>query len=184
VADIERERDSALTDIQEAYAPFFASLTSLRTELAEREAFAAKEPPSDKAEKKQFRDAKKVNTERLKIVKREIKLLEKLESEAGEKRTAVTNHADREITLVKDACRELLEICSDSEKAGRFFVVAERAEMEDNEFNLNLPRYVDTFDPEEQIDVGEALQGLTRAESAQQSAMVSLRTLLRLNGAK
>jgi type I restriction enzyme M protein len=153
-------------------------------ELAERELFAAKELPIDKTEKKRFRDEKKLNSERLKIVKREIKALEKLESEAEEKRKAVRNHADREVALVADACRNLLNICSDPEEANRYFAIAQRDEIEENEFNLNLPRYVNTFEPEESIDVCNALETLTRAESAQQSAIAALRTLLRFNGAK
>ncbi len=30
-------------------------------------------------------------------------------------------------------------------------------EIEENEFNLNLPRYVDTFEPEEEIDLKTAI---------------------------
>ena len=30
---------------------------------------------------------------------------------------------------------------------------AKRKEIEENEFNLNIPRYVDTFEEEEEIDI-------------------------------
>ena len=30
-------------------------------------------------------------------------------------------------------------------------------ELDENEFNLNIPRYVDTFEPEEEIDLKEAI---------------------------
>ncbi|MDR1923014.1 MAG: N-6 DNA methylase [Planctomycetaceae bacterium] len=30
---------------------------------------------------------------------------------------------------------------------------ATRKEIESNEYNLNIPRYVDTFEPEEEIDI-------------------------------
>lgn len=36
--------------------------------------------------------------------------------------------------------------------------LATRDEIEKNEFNLNIPRYVDTFEEEEEIDVNEVLQ--------------------------
>lgn len=39
----------------------------------------------------------------------------------------------------------------------KYAAVATRKEIEDNEFNLNIPRYVDTFEPEEPIDL-EAVQ--------------------------
>jgi type I restriction enzyme M protein len=49
--------------------------------------------------------------------------------------------------------------------------VADLAEIEENDFNLNIPRYVDTFEEEEQIDIGavqkeiDALNGeLTQVE--------------------
>jgi type I restriction enzyme M protein len=184
VADIECERDGALTDIDDAYQPFLDSLAALRTESAEREAFADKKPSADKRELKKFREERKNNSERLKAVKREIKILEKLEVEAEEKRTAVRRHAEREISSAKGAAADLLRICSDPDKAKRYFAIPERTEVQENEFNLHVPRYVETFEPEEAIDVCDALAALTRAESEQRAKMQRLRDLLRLNGAK
>ena len=40
--------------------------------------------------------------------------------------------------------------------------VVDRAEIEENEFNLNIPRYVDTFEPEEPINVNEVLRRWAR----------------------
>ena len=40
----------------------------------------------------------------------------------------------------------------------RYFAVAHCAEIDENEFNLNLPRYIDTFEPEEKIEIGKALE--------------------------
>jgi type I restriction enzyme M protein len=184
IAEIEHERDVALADIKDAYAAFLDPLPRLRQELIERETFATKEPPSDKAERKTFREEKKANAERLKAIKRELKALEKLEVEAEEKKTSVAKNAVRATALVEDACRELLDVCSDPEQAGRYFVVADRPEIEGNEFNLNLPRYVDTYEPEEPIEICDALQALTKSESNHQTAMSTLRTLLRADGAQ
>ena len=35
------------------------------------------------------------------------------------------------------------------------------AEIEDNDYNLNIPRYVDTFEEEEPIDLDQVQQELT-----------------------
>jgi type I restriction enzyme M protein len=56
--------------------------------------------------------------------------------------------------------------------------VAERAEIEENEFNLNLPRYVDTFEPEAYISIPDALDGLKSAASERGSAAKRLGDLL------
>ena len=52
---------------------------------------------------------------------------------------------------------------------------AARAEIEENDFNLNIPRYVDTFEPEPEIDVAavqkeiEAIEGQLAATRAKMS---------------
>jgi type I restriction enzyme M protein len=35
----------------------------------------------------------------------------------------------------------------------KYSYVANRAELEENDFNLNIPRYVDTFEEEELVDI-------------------------------
>ncbi len=63
------------------------------------------------------------------------------------------------------AAADLLRICSDKGEAARYFAVADRAAIEENEFNLNLPRYVDTFEPEETIDLETAVEALKAANT-------------------
>lgn len=184
IREIEKERDSALADIDAAYEPFLNPLPNLRKEFAEREAFAAQEGPRDREERKQFREQGKVNSDRLKNLKRELKRLEKLESEAGEKRVEARKHTERELALARESAADLLRICSNPTEAQRYFAIAEQLEIEENEFNLNLPRYVDTFPPETKIGVSEALEDLTEAETAAQMAVQQLRKLLQQNGAK
>jgi type I restriction enzyme M protein len=183
-AEIVGERDAALRDIGEAYSPLLEPLPALRQELAEREALAAKEPPADKERRKRFREEKKANAERLKDLKPMVKALTKLEQEAEEKRVAARQHAEREMTLLRESVADLLRICTDPAEAQRYFVVADRTEIEENEFNLNLPRYVDTFEPEEKIEIAQAMAEL---ESTAKDATVSieaLRAMLRKNGAE
>ncbi|MGH9706250.1 MAG: type I restriction-modification system subunit M [Candidatus Acidiferrales bacterium] len=184
VADIERDRDAALADIEDAYADMLAPLPALREEVAKREAFSKGEPPESKEGKKKYRDEKKANTDRLKEIKREVKGLEKLESEANEKRAIARQLAEREIARAREAAADLLRICDDPVEAGRYFALVDRPEVEENEFNLNLPRYVDTFDPEERIDIRGALNELTAAEASTQKAVKTLRELLQRNGAR
>lgn len=55
-------------------------------------------------------------------------------------------------------------------------------EVEENEFNLNIPRYVDTFEPEPRVEVSDALRSLNDAQAALASAEQHLGKLLRAIG--
>ena len=103
--------------------------------------------------------------------------MDKLEVEAEEKRLAVRQEAERELTIVRDAAADLLRICSDPNEANRYFAVAERTEVEENEFNLNVPRYVDTFEPEELIPLANAFESFVASDAAfvkQRDSLMSL----------
>ena len=52
--------------------------------------------------------------------------------------------AEREIAHLVEAAADLQRICASEDEARRCFTVVDRAEIEEDEFNLNLPRYVDT----------------------------------------
>jgi type I restriction enzyme M protein len=184
IAEIERERDTALAEIDAAYSLFLAPLPALRAELIERETLADKEPPEDREAKKRFREEKKANAERLKDLRRELKALERLEAEAEEKRSAARQQAEREIALVRETAADLLRIAADPAEARRYFAVSERAEIAENEFNLNVPRYVNTFEPEEEIKIPDALEALQSAEGSAAEALAVLRRLLQFNGAR
>lgn len=183
IAEIKHGRDTALAEMDAAYSPLLESLPALRQELCQRRAFAERKAPQDKEAKKQFREEKKLNRERLKELKWEVKALEKLEAEAEGKRAAVREHAGRELGIARETAADLLRICADPAEAGRYFVVSERAEIEENEFNLNLPRYVDTFEPEEKIEIADALAALNNASRTFLRKRRELRHLLKANGA-
>ena len=51
-------------------------------------------------------------------------------------------------------------------------------EIAENDYNLNIPRYVDTFDPEEPVDMPRAVAALSEAEGAREEAMRTLRGYL------
>jgi len=65
---------------------------------------------------------------------------------------------DEDIGKVVNAYREFEDI----EKYCR---VADMEEIERNDYNLNVPRYVDTTEPEEPVDVDEVLNELSELES-------------------
>jgi type I restriction enzyme M protein len=113
--------------------------------------------------------------ERFAEVKRAVKELAKLDEERTERLAEINAHADRQVAQVKEAAADLTRICTDPQEAKRYFVMADRAEIEENEFNLNLPRYVDTFEPEEEIPLPSAIRelGLARAKSADVHATLS-----------
>src|SRR6266487_2584744 len=58
---------------------------------------------------------------------------------------------------------ELLEMFANPELRKRYFAIVDLAEIEENEFNLNIPRYVETFEPEEEIPIASAAKELQSA---------------------
>ena len=48
----------------------------------------------------------------------------------------------------------------------KFSHVADRSEVAENDYNLNIPRYVDTFDAEELVDLDEVAAKLAALERA------------------
>ena len=138
------------------------------------------DPTLDKAVLKTLtKEAKDEAKARLRIVKAQIKTLEKLEKERDERIAEINRRADRETAEVQEAITDLQRICADPDEVRRYFVVAEKSEVEENEFNLNLPRYVDTFEPEEEIELGAALKELASAEEAAASIRLKFKTLLK-----
>ena len=64
------------------------------------------------------------------------------------------------------------------EDIDRFAHVADLQEIEENDYNLNISRYVDTSEPEEVIDIGEALASLREAERQRDEAVARMDSLL------
>jgi type I restriction enzyme M protein len=87
--------------------------------------------------------------------------------------------AEEEREAIQAVGQELLAVYADPAELAKHARVVEFAEMEENEFNLNIPRYVDTFEPEEPIDVKQALAELQSAETSRQDAERELGELLR-----
>ena len=51
------------------------------------------------------------------------------------------------------------------ETVDKYSYVASYDEIKDNDFNLNIPRYVDTFEEEELVDIDEVKQNIANIEA-------------------
>jgi type I restriction enzyme M protein len=73
---------------------------------------------------------------------------------------------------------ELIALYADPDELLKHARVVGLNEITENEFNLNIPRYVDTFEPEPKMEVKEALEALYKAESELKVCEAELLTLL------
>lgn len=76
----------------------------------------------------------------------------------------------------------IVETFRDWRDEDRFSRVVDHAEIEENDFNLNISRYIDTLEPEQPIDVQAELQKLWDAEKARDEAATRMNALLKEMG--
>jgi type I restriction enzyme M protein len=117
--------------------------------------------------------------QRTQAEKRRAKLQTKREKWQAERAEAEAQAAGERAEIVRVRV-ELVAMFTEPEQRKRYFSIVEMAEIEENEFNLNLPRYVDTFEPEEEIDLAQATQDLTKALADEQKIFEVLSALLRI----
>lgn len=201
LADIEAERAAAIKDLHEAYDPVLAPLADCKREFSNLESGQISlSPQKQKAleslqaegvdisftnrKNKLSKEERAKVKERLAELKRAIKDLTKLEAELAERLAEANAHADRQVAQVREAATDLVRICSDPEEAKRCFALVERPEIEENEFNLNLPRYVDTFEPEEEIKLVDAAAELQTALKDSRAVLNTLKDSLAKSGIK
>ena len=77
---------------------------------------------------------------------------------------------------------ELVALYADPEELVKHARVVDLEEAEANEFNLNVPRYVDTFEPEPRIALTEAIGQFRSAKKRAEEAETELGRLLRSIG--
>lgn len=77
---------------------------------------------------------------------------------------------------------ELGALYGDADELLKHARVVDMDEIEENEFNLNIPRYVDTFEPEPRVEVKVALDHLSISEKAVRDAESVLYKLLKAAG--
>jgi type I restriction enzyme M protein len=66
----------------------------------------------------------------------------------------------------------------------RYCHVAEIEELKENEFNLNVPRYVDISEPEEEIDIQATIDDLKKLDNEKQELEIQVNTNLKELGFK
>ena len=65
------------------------------------------------------------------------------------------------------------------EPVEKYAHVASLAEIAQNDYNLNIPRYVDTFEEEEEIDVAAVEQEIERLEAELAEVRVRMKHYLK-----
>ena len=105
------------------------------------------------------------------------KIAERDQRIAEIRRGAEDDRAD--VSAVAD---ELVSLYGDPDELIKHARVVDLEEIEENEFNLNVPRYVDTFEPEPRIEVKDALKALHDAEVKATRAERELTRLLEAVG--
>jgi type I restriction enzyme M protein len=165
---IQEELDFKLFEIEEYYRE---DLERLRDKLKNvREAIAKREEAKQKPTKSELGTLQTTET-----------ALNKMSNERDGKINAANAQADKERRAIDDVETELLEMLQDSELRKRYFSVVDMEELAENEFNLNIPRYVDTFEPEKEIDLNEAIaefESLLKAEESLVKILSQITTIL------
>lgn len=72
--------------------------------------------------------------------------------------TDAEDQAEKERQAILDVEKELLAMFADPELRKRYFSIVDIDDLDENEFNLNIPRYVDTFEPEKEINLQNAIE--------------------------
>lgn len=124
-------------------------------------------------------NGKKPTAGELKAVEAAQKALDKLTSDKAARETAFREKAEKIRQAIADVENELMQMFADPELRKRYFSIVDMDEIEENEFNLNIPRYVDTFEPEEQIDLKEAIANFQKAMQTESDTEKELEELLK-----
>jgi type I restriction enzyme M protein len=163
-----REEDE-VGRLEAEYQSHAEKLAKLDAELAAvREPERLAKTKSDKASA--AKAVAKVEKQRDKVAS---KLAERDERIAEARRRAEDDRND--VAKVGD---ELTTLYADPGELLKHARVVDLVEIEENEFNLNIPRYVDTFEPEPRVEAKDALRALCDAENAAQIAETELKRLL------
>ena len=127
------------------------------------------------------RDRTKAASEVTKFLKQREKVTAKI-AERNERISEARRRAEADRMDVNTVGEELVALYSDPDELSKHARVADMDEVEENEFNLNVPRYVDTFEPEARVQVTDALEKLRAAEVAANDAERALSEILRESG--
>ena len=82
-------------------------------------------------------------------------------------------------TLTKENIQKILETYKNYKEVEKYSHVATMDEIKENEYNLNIKRYVDTFEEEEEIDIEETKKNIERINEELQVLEKELQELLK-----
>ena len=171
--EIDRLEEDEVGRIEAEYLPHADRLADL--DVALREAHDKQQTAETK------RDKAKATSAVTKLLTQRDKTAAKL-AERDERIAEARRRADNDRKDVSAVGQELISLYSDSDELLKHACVVDINELEENEFNLNVPRYVDTFEPEPRIDVKDALKVLRDTEVKAKDAEIILLNLLEENG--
>ena len=171
--EIDRREADEVGRLKAEYQPQADRLAALNNALRE-----AREKQRAAATK---RDKAKAAPALTKLQKQRDKIAAKV-AERDERIAEARRNAEDDRAEVSAVGEELAALYADPDELLKHARVVDMDEVEENEFNLNVPRYVDTFNPEPQMDVVEALSQLRDAETARMETERTLAALLREAG--
>src|SRR5437867_3839164 len=164
----EREADE-VGRLEAEYQPWADKLAALDVELAEAE--------RTKSAAKTHPDKAKIAGTISRLEKQREKLATRL-AERNERIAEARRRAEDDRRDVAVAGDELVALYADPDELLKHARVVGLDEIEENEFNLNVPRYVDTFEPEPRLEVKDVLKALWGAQAAANEAAHNLSSLL------
>lgn len=106
--------------------------------------------------------------------------LQKLKDKKNSEIFDAKAQAAKEKLAIENVKNELLQMFTDPELRKRYFSIVDMEDLEENEYNLNIPRYVDTFEPEEEINLQEAIAEFNAVLGDEEKQDNSLSKLLSL----
>ena len=168
--EIDRREADEVGRLMAEYQPQADRLAALDAELQE-----AREKQRAVATK---RDKAKTASTVTKLLKQRDKIAAKV-SERDERIAEARRNAENDRADVSAVGEELVALYADPDELLTHARVVDMDEVEENEFNLNVPRYVDTFELEPRMDVDEVLRTLANATKKAEDAEATLLNLLR-----
>ena len=171
ISQIDLREEDEVGRLNAEYQPFVERLATINADLSA--AFKRVEEATTKAEKEKIGAAvMKLERQREKLA---ITLTERDERIAEAARRAADDRAD-----VEKVCEELQGLYRDPDELLKHVrVVGLKEVIEENDYNLSIPRYVDTFQPEKRVEVKDALDALRKAENAASLAANELTGILK-----
>ncbi len=167
--EITRREVEEVSRIEAEFRTHAERLSALESELQESQ---VKQRAAEKE-----RDKQRAAKAEASVLKQREKVAAKI-AERDERITKARRSAEDDRVDVRAVGEEMVAMYSDPGELHKHARVVDMNEIKENEFNLNIPRYVDTYEPEPRIDVREALRKLCETESARIEAEKTLITIL------